>query len=98
VYIGERFQTTFLSPDGFVQPPWKPHIPQNPLTLGQQKEEPRWLTLSFSPFGRVYKAVRRWLLISPATFVSLVFTLSTLVWFRVCVVQEEEEEDEDEEE
>lgn len=52
----------------------------------------------FQPFGRVYKAVRRWLLISPATFVSLVFTLSTLVCFRVCVVQEEEEEDEDEEE
>lgn len=47
---GERSQTTFLTPDGFVQTPWKPHTPRihRRSASSTEKEETLAATLSLS--------------------------------------------------
>ena len=44
----ERFQTTFLTPDGFVQTPWKPHTPQIHRRSASSSEEEQTLTATLS--------------------------------------------------
>lgn len=45
---GERFQTAFLTPDGFVQTPWKPHTPQIHRHSASSSEEEETLTPTLS--------------------------------------------------